>query len=652
MKRTTLMAGILLAALGAKPAHAEPGLLDRMLPSSAVDLLRYMKDSVTPAGTEKDAVFHPAALPEKAAPPQQHRDPAPAPAPQPPHRDPAPTPAPQPPHRNPTPTPAPQPPHRDPNPTPAPQPPHRDPNPTPAPQPPHRDPNPTPAPQPPHRDPNPTPAPQPPHRDPQCPDPRNPACPQPPHRDPNPAPQPPHRDPNPPHRDPNPTNPPHNPQRPPQAPPHQHPPVVIPPHQPHDPGHPGNPGDHRMPLPPKPVDPGHRMDPSHHGDDHSNRPPDRGQDGRPVQQHPGRDHDGRLIPPGRGDLGRFDNGDVRGRIHGRQDNWDRNDHGYHWDNWNGMPVCHHYDDFGFHWWGFYVGSSYYWTRFDADRFWWFDPYWHRWDYLDNGQWWWQDAGGTLFVYNGGTYYRYGYGDSGVVMTPDPTPPVDVPPGGVPQPAAPSAYSLDGTRSVQIVGDNRDAYLYDLTLTDANDPRAQGTWLASGVTNASFAYTTQTNDDGSTTQLLQQVTLSYDDPAATSTIDPNGERKVDVNGDAQNAYLYNLADNTVDPVFLAAGVNGVTMIDVASQDASGESVQSLVQIVVATTDGDGNPASLTFDRDGAAASAGSASFSPMSLRRPAAAKRTTLTTPSAVKALRQKLTGSEAFRALSSGLPGW
>ena len=106
------------------------------------------------------------------------------------------------------------------------------------------------------------------------------------------------------------------------------------------------------------------------------------------------------------------------------------------------------------------------------------------------------------------------------------------------------------------------------------------------------------------------------------------------------------------MFLAAGVNGVTMIVVASQDASGESIQSLAQIVVTTTDGDGNPASLTFDRDGAAALTGPSSFSPTALRRGAAGRTRTLATPTAVQRLQQKMSGSGAFGALKAGLPGW
>ncbi|MFI5345606.1 MAG: hypothetical protein ACHQ51_04450 [Elusimicrobiota bacterium] len=707
MKRKMAALGILLLALAGKSANAEPGFFDRLLPASAMESLRSLKESLTPASADdKKAVFTPLALPNHGGgpqpqqpphqqpprqepprqepprqqpprqepprqqpprqepprqqpprqepprqqpprqepprqqpqqpqrPPQQppHRDPVPAP--QPPHRDPNPAPAPQPPHRNPNPTPAPQPPHRDPNPTPAPQPPHRNPNPTPAPQPPHRDPNPAPAPQPPHRNPNPTPAPQPPHRDP----------------NPTPAPQPPHRDPNPPHRDPNPAprcpdprNPrcPQNPQRPPAPPPvNQHPPVVVHPQQP---GHPGN-GDHRMPDAPKPL-PGGGIDPRHHGDDRAVHPP-HDRDGHQVPQQPWKDHNGRVIPPDHDRIGRIDRGDMRDRIHGEQDHWNRNDHDYHWHDWNGMPVCHHYDDFGYHWWGFYVGNSYFWTRYDNDMYWWYDPYWHRWVFLRDNRWWWQDNGIT-YVMIDNNYYRYGNNDGTVVVTPDPTAPVDVPPA---EPNAPAPetnqtmfYSLDGTRSVQILGDRKEAYLYDLTIADQNDREARGRWLGTGVASAKFVTDDKIGDDGSPVQVLRQIELTFDDASKSAVADVNGEREVVVSGDARSADLLNLKDDTIAPVRLTDGETGVTLFNEDKQGTDGVTRPSLLLVIVtATNEATGVDDTLTFDRNGApytANIAGAARGASQPLARRAAAKS---------RQLQEKVQASETLRALSSG----
>jgi hypothetical protein len=253
-----------------------------------------------------------------------------------------------------------------------------------------------------------------------------------------------------------------------------HPPVIVHPH-------PGQP-NHGMPKPPHQD---HPIDPSHHGDNRAVHPPERDHNGQPVTQRPNRDAHGRDIPPGRDHMGRIDRKDFRDNIHHEQDRWNARDHDYHWHDWNGWRVCHHYDEFGFHWWGFYVGEVYFWTRYYNDNYWWFDPYWHRWVYMRDGQWWWTGPDGWVYVYNGGVYYHYQPADGGVIMTPDPTPPVDVPPGD-PAPAnQTSVYSLDGTRSIQITGEGKDAYLYDLTAADPQSPEAQGKYLASGVKSAAF-----------------------------------------------------------------------------------------------------------------------------------------------------------------------
>jgi hypothetical protein len=265
-----------------------------------------------------------------------------------------------------------------------------------------------------------------------------------------------------------------------------------------------------MPQKPKPIDPGHRIDPSHNGDGHAVHPPVRDDHGHAMNQKPLQDAHGRTVAPGRDRVGRIDQGDFHRDIHGVQDHWNNRDHDYHWHEMNGWRVCHHYDEFGYHWWGFYIGEVYFWTRFYNDGYWWFDPYWHRWVWLRDGQWWWQDPSGMVYLYTGGSYYQYGQGSGGVVMTPDPTPPVDVPPGDPATPAnQTSVYSLDGTRSVQITGDTKDAYLYDLTA-EPDSAAAQPKYLASSVTNAAFVDAA----DGTVSQIILTAT---DDSGATVTL---------------------------------------------------------------------------------------------------------------------------------------
>jgi len=678
MKRTTLTLGVLLAALGAKPAHAEPGLFDKMLPASAADLLRALKDRVTPAAGENDEPVFRTAADHNQRPPQQqpqrrdpapsvpqHRDPAPSAPPRrdpvpttPPHRDPAPT---TPPHRDPVPTPPPHrdpapttPPHRDPAPT---TPPHRDPVPT---TPPHRDPTPT---TPPHRDPNPT---TPPHRDPTptTPPHRDPNPTTPPHRDPNPT-TPPHRDPTPttpPHRHPNPTTPPHrdpNPTTPPRRDPapttpppaNQHPPVVVPPQRPGQPTQPGHPEqEHRMPLPPKPI-PGGVIDPNRHGDDHAVQPPTHGGDGRRINAAPLQDQHGRYVPPTQNNVTIINNTTIVNNITNVQNNWNVGDHGYYWHDWDGRRVCHHYDGYGYHWWGFYVGPVYFWTRYSDDRYWWYDPYWHRWVYLHDGRWWWEDDYHVTYVIIDNNYYRYGNDGGTVVVQPDPTPPVVTPP------AAPSApapvqdqtmfYSQDGTRSVQILGDRKEAYLYDLTIADQNDRAARGRWLGAGVKSAKFVYDDKTAADGTQTQVIRQIELTYADDADKLVVaDLNGEREIQLSGDPRAAYLYNLKDDTIDPVFLANRPTGVSLINEQRQDASGAVRTRLKLVFVTATDDNGVDQTLMFDRNGAPINApddpapqAGQSADPASFRSGAGATQRML----------EKAHGSPTLRALRDGV---
>ena len=217
-------------------------------------------------------------------------------------------------------------------------------------------------------------------------------------------------------------------------------------------------------------------------------------------------------------MGRIDQKDFRDNIHHDQDHWNNNDHGYHWRDWgNGWRVNHHYDEFGFHWWGFYVADMYFWTRYYNDNYWWYDPYWHRWVYMHEGQWWWTGPNGWNYVYNNGSYYHYDTGNGGVIMTPDPTPPVDVPPGDPTTTPVnqTSVYSLDGTRSVQITGDGKDAYLYDLTVADPASPAAQGKYLASGVKSAAFV------NEGDAIKEIVLTLVDESGSESTQTFDRDG-----------------------------------------------------------------------------------------------------------------------------------
>ena len=62
---------------------------------------------------------------------------------------------------------------------------------------------------------------------------------------------------------------------------------------------------------------------------------------------------------------------------------------YYWHNAGGRRYAHYYDDHGIDWYGFYFDSSFYWTRYYADRWWWYDDSFARWVFWWNNNWWWQ-----------------------------------------------------------------------------------------------------------------------------------------------------------------------------------------------------------------------------------------------------------------------
>jgi len=405
-----------------------------------------------------------------------------------------------------------------------------------------------------------------------------------------------------------------------QDPPQKRPPVIVQPKT-------GRP--ERLIPTPRPVDHGHLLDPKRHGDGHAIVPPT-SRDGRPLGERPWADARGRHRPPSRDHIAVINDRFVHGNIVDLQNRWRHDDHGYHWHDWNGHHVCHHYDDHGYHWWGFYVGPNYFWTRYYADRYWWYDPFWGRWVYLYDGRWWWQDpyAPAVVYVVIDNDYYRYRNESGTVIVTPDPTPPPSDPNAAAPE-AKEAVYSLDGTRSIQIVGDRRDAYLYDLTVEDADAPEARGRWLAAGVKTAKFAYEEKTG----TGQVVRQIELAFEDPATKAVIDPQGERKVIVSGEEREAVVYNLRSDEDPGAVLATGVVEVRFITENKKDSSGRNVQRLKWISLSRRDAAGNESVELFDGDGAAYLQTGQADSPDA-------------------SATARLVHSASFKALESGAPNW
>ena len=87
----------------------------------------------------------------------------------------------------------------------------------------------------------------------------------------------------------------------------------------------------------------------------------------------------------------------------RQGESQRNHNYWHTD--NGFYYNHYIDDWGYHWYGWYRGNHYFWTRNYNGRWWWYDPDYERWCYYQDNNWYWQDPDrqDETYVYDNDSY---------------------------------------------------------------------------------------------------------------------------------------------------------------------------------------------------------------------------------------------------------
>ncbi len=78
---------------------------------------------------------------------------------------------------------------------------------------------------------------------------------------------------------------------------------------------------------------------------------------------------------------------------------------YYWHTDNGFYYNHFIDDWGYHWYGWYRGDQYFWTRHFNGRWWWYDPDYDRWCYYQDSNWYWQDPSqqDAIYVYDNDNY---------------------------------------------------------------------------------------------------------------------------------------------------------------------------------------------------------------------------------------------------------
>ena len=236
------------------------------------------------------------------------------------------------------------------------------------------------------------------------------------------------------------------------------------------------------------IDPGHSIHTDHA---HSViNYPKVGHDGRPITARPFRG------VPNREHVTFINRGDILSRVRG-YNRWENIPNRYYWHEDYGRRYCHYYDSWGYHWYGWYIGSSYFWVRYYNDYWWWNDADFNRWCYWHDGYWWWRHpTTAIVYIYIDNRYCRYEDRPGGVVLQPEnPQPPV----GG--QPAPPEAretefYSADGSRLVRVLGDKAEAFLYD----SSKEKPVFLAYLSENVKDVQFS------DPGSGQPLMINVTV--------------------------------------------------------------------------------------------------------------------------------------------------
>lgn len=185
--------------------------------------------------------------------------------------------------------------------------------------------------------------------------------------------------------------------------------------------------------------------------------------GRGFESMPNRDERGRAIsmqravaPPAH-HIDVMRNAAFARNIHDREFHETLRNH-YYWHVNNGIRYAHFMDPHGFHWYGFYFGPRFYWTRYYADRWWWYDSNFMRWVYWYNGYWWWNGPDGVEYAYVENNYYPYQPGGVVTVKSPELQAPATNPEAN----EGSAKVSADGNRMVQLFGAQSEAFLYDKT----------------------------------------------------------------------------------------------------------------------------------------------------------------------------------------------
>ena len=208
------------------------------------------------------------------------------------------------------------------------------------------------------------------------------------------------------------------------------------------------------------------------------------------------------------------NQSIRSQVNGFNSS-ERRVGNYYWHNWNGRNFCHYYDGC-YNWYGWYFGGSCFWSCYYGYNWWWYDPGYSRWCYWNDGYWWWQNPYNVnaTYLYNNGDYVpadqasdngsndNYAKGSDNNYDQPSMANGEEQPArlnepaasqGQAPQEGVIQFRSKNNNRTVKVMGDAGDAFLYD-TAAKSFKP----VYLETGVTGVRF--------DGSGKNMKIQLTL--------------------------------------------------------------------------------------------------------------------------------------------------
>lgn len=160
---------------------------------------------------------------------------------------------------------------------------------------------------------------------------------------------------------------------------------------------------------------------------------------------------------------------------------------YYWHKGDGYTYCHTVDSWGYHWYGWYEGDRYFWTRYFSGLWWFYHSDYGRWCFWHDGFWWWQDPYhvGDLYCYTNDDYIPCNSANDTIRVTTED------------QLGAVQYKSPDGSRMVKVSGASQDAFLYDTS----SSPAFGATYLASGVKGVEFSNL----QNGGSLQVILKIT---------------------------------------------------------------------------------------------------------------------------------------------------